>query len=263
MNQSERTHPALDELENSRDKTPTQNTRTESELRALCCRLIEIQDNERRAIAQELHGEIAQYMAMLKLVLDKATRDPSSQKTISSLCEAQILVRDLMRRVVDLSLDLQPSMLDDLGLLPALLWYFEHYGKKTGVQVNFEHTELDRNFTQEINTAAYRIVQEALTNVARHARVNEVIVHIWANQGTLYIRIEDKGTGFNVSALAPSASAGLIGMRERALMLSGKLKIQSTPGTGTLITVEIPLASDKKDSDIKKRVTCVNFEKKF
>ena len=163
-------------------------------------------------------------------------------------------------RVADLSFDLRPHMLDDMGLLPALLWYFERYTVQTRIQVNFKHSGLNgRLLAPKISTVVYRVVQEALTNIARHAATDEAEVSVRATQTALRIRVEDRGKGFH-----PSASTGLLEMRERALMLGGKLKIRSTPGTGTLITVEIPLASDKKDSAIKKkRVTCVNLEKKY
>jgi signal transduction histidine kinase len=147
--------------------------------------------------------------------------------------------------VRDLSLDLRPGMLDDLGLLPTLLWHFDRYTAKTQVQVNFRHSGLQKRIPQEVSTAAYRIVQEALTNVVRHAKVNEVAVAVWVDQDTLWIRIEDKGIGFDQGALPPGSSIGLYGMRERARSLSGELIIESKQGIGTIIIARLPLPGNR------------------
>jgi signal transduction histidine kinase len=146
-------------------------------------------------------------------------------------------------RVDNLSLDLRPAILDDLGLLPALLWHFERYTAQTNVCVTFRHSGLEgRRFASEVETAAYRIVQEALTNVARHADVSEVMVRAWADQDVLAVQIEDQGAGFDLEAtLAAGETTGLAGMRDRAVLLGGKLTVESAPGTGTRVTAEFPL----------------------
>jgi PAS domain S-box-containing protein len=215
----------------------------EEELRALSQRLVRIQEEEHRTIARELHDQIGQSLTVLKLLLDKAGRLPP-ENVVSNLGEAQALVNELMGQVRDLSFDLRPGMLDDLGLLPTLLWHFDRLTATTQVQVNFRHSGLQRPFSQEVRTAAYRIVQEALTNVVRHAKVNEVAVAAWVDQDTLWIRIEDRGTGFDQSALPAGASGGLYGMRERARSLSGELIIESRQGSGTIITARLPLSGE-------------------
>jgi signal transduction histidine kinase len=177
---------------------------------------------------------------VLRLLLDKAVRLPP-ENVASNLGEAQALVNELMGQVRDLSLDLRPGMLDDLGLLPTLLWHFDRFTAKTQVQVNFKHSGLQKRFTQEVRTAAYRIVQEALTNVVRHAKVNEVTVTAWVDRDTLWIRIQDRGIGFDPGVLPVGISGGLYGMRERARSLSGELTIESRLGTGTTITAQLPL----------------------
>src|SRR5262249_8395019 len=142
---------------------------------------------------------------------------------------------ELMGRVRELSLNLRPAMLDDLGLLPALLWHFDRYTAQTGIAVAFKHSGLEgRRFASELETAAYRITQEALTNVARHARVREATVRLWAAQDSLCVQIEDQGTGFDPKAvLGTGHSSGLSGMRERASLLGGRLIIDSLLGGGT------------------------------
>ncbi len=178
-----------------------------------------------------------------------STRLPADEVT-ASLGEAQALVNELMALVRDLSLDLRPAMLDDLGLLPTLLWHFERYTAQTSVCVTFKHSGLEGRFAPEVETAAYRIVQEALTNVARHAGVSEVTVRLWADQDTLGVQIEDQGTGFDPeAALAASATTGLAGMRERAVLLGGQLTVESAPGAGTHVTAELPLGHPVEEGE--------------
>ena len=134
-------------------------------------------------------------------------------------------------------------MLDDLGLLPALTWYFKRFSTQTAVRVEFAHKNLDRRFAPEVETAAYRIVQEAVTNVARHAEVSQVSVQVDVNEDVLHLRIRDKGQGFEVeSTLIETASCGLAGMSERAYLLGGVFKVSSGKGEGCEITAKIPLA---------------------
>jgi signal transduction histidine kinase len=132
--------------------------------------------------------------------------------------------------------------LDDLGLLSALTWYFDRYTTQFKIEANFQHSGLEgRRFEPEIETAAYRIVQEALTNVARHARVDHVEVRISADEESLSIRITDTGVGFEPDSLSVRATGGLSGMRERAILLGGRLQVESSPGRGTSLTAELPL----------------------
>ena len=156
--------------------------------------------------------------------------------------EAQTIVEELVARVEELSLDLRPAALDDMGLLPTLLDHFERYTARTGVRVVCKHSGLQRRFPPQIEIAAYRIVQEALTNVARHARVAEAIVRLWANADSLSVQIEDSGAGFDPTAPLPGGfTTGLSGMRERARLLGGDLTLESAPGQGTHLTAEFPL----------------------
>ena len=205
-------------------------------------RLVAIQEEERRNLARELHDEIGQILTGLKLILDMSLRLPPEEGQ-ANVQEAQKLVGELMSKVRQISLDLRPGMLDDLGLLPALLWYLDRYTSQTKVQVNFTHSGLEgQRFPPESETAAYRIVQEALTNVARHAQVKEVKVQLWADSDILCVEIEDHGKGFNPqAALEANESSGVAGMGERARLLGGGLTIESEIGTGTLITAHLPL----------------------
>ncbi len=216
--------------------------RAEEELRRLSHRLVEVQEIERRNIARELHDEVGQVLTGLKLVIEMATRLPVEQ--VNDQCQkAQLLVNELMGRVRDLSLDLRPAMLDDLGLLHALLWHLERYSSQTGVRVTLAHTGVEnQRLKSEIETAAYRIVQEALTNVARHAGVDEVKVNVSADAENLFVQVTDQGRGFDPQgALSAGESSGLAGMRERAQLLGGKLIINSAAGEGTSVNALLPL----------------------
>ncbi len=211
-------------------------------LQRLSRQLVEVQEAERRQIARELHDEIGQSLTGLKLVLDMG-RSTASALERERLGEAQTLVKELLARVREMSLDLRPAMLDDLGLLPALLWHFDRFAAQTGIRVAFRHSGVEgRRFSSEVESAAYRVVQEALTNVARHAAVREATVRLWADDMMLGAWVEDQGKGFDLEpTLAAHGSTGLLGMRERAGLLGGHLTMESTPGAGSRVTVEFPL----------------------
>ncbi len=213
--------------------------------RVLSQRLVEIQEEERRNIARELHDEIGQYLTGLKLILEMSLRLPPEEAK-SNVQDAQNLVLELMSKVRQISLDLRPGMLDDLGLLPALLWYFQRYSMQTKIKVNFTHHHLEgRRFPSPLETAAYRIVQEALTNVARHARVKEVSVNGWSDPDILSVEIHDQGQGFDPqAALDANNSNGVAGMGERARLLGGGLTIESDSETGTRIIATLPLGQE-------------------
>ena len=208
-------------------------------LAVLSRRLMEVQESERRHLARELHDEIGQYLTGISLVLHGLEgRHPESPGT--TLVEVQKVVGELITRVRDLSLDLRPAMLDDLGLLPSLLWLFKHMSPH--IEVDFQHKDVHRRFPPNVEIAAYRIVQEALTNVVRHAGVGQARVLVAADDHHLNIGITDHGTGFDTDArLAAGTTAGLSGMRERAEFMGGRLTVESRPGAGTRVHAEFDL----------------------
>ncbi len=210
-------------------------------LRQLSRRLVEAQEVERRALAREIHDEIGQALTGLRLLLE---RKALATGQVEQPDDALELVRALQSQVHDLSLDLRPSMLDDQGLLPALIWNIERFQRRTEIRVSFKHMGLEaQRFLPEVETVAYRVVQEALTNVARHAHVREAVVRVWVSENTLWTQIEDAGVGFDpVTALASHATIGLAGMQERVAMVGGSLSIVSAPGSGSTLLAEFPLA---------------------
>jgi PAS domain S-box-containing protein len=219
----------------------TDRKAAEIALQALSMRLMEVQETERRYLARELHDEIGQLLTGLRILL-RLNGDSPSDALRTRFEQARTIVDDLLGRVRELSFDLRPAELDQLGLLPALLALFERYTAQTSVSVNFKHQEVERRFASQLETGAYRIVQEALTNAARHASVTEVTVRVWTGGNILNVRIEDRGRGFDpeVALKAPSSS-GLIGMQERSMLLGGRMTIESSLGSGTTITAELPV----------------------
>ena len=139
-------------------------------------------------------------------------------------------------------------MLDDLGLLPTLPWLFKRFSTHSNIQVTFEHMHVDnKRFSHEVETAVYRITQEALTNVARHANVNWATVRLWSTDKILAVQIEDHGDGFDsYSTLKEETTNGLSGMRERVLLLGGHFTLESNPGSGTRLMAELPIDTEGK-----------------
>ena len=214
-------------------------------MKSLSLQLVEVQEAERRYVARELHDEIGQELTGLKIALEMSALKKGGENP-HGLMEAQSVVNKLTEIVHELSLKLRPAMLDDLGLLPTLLWHFERFTNQTNIHVSFLQKDIDDSrFPLEVETAVYRIVQEALTNVARHARVDEVIVRLWSDEKALGVQIEDQGVGFDAEAAVNACRTnGLGGMRERALLLGGKFTVESQPGIGTRLTVELPIKAE-------------------
>ena len=222
----------------------TERIHIEEELRLLSFRLVQIQEEERQNISRELHDQVGQVLTVLKLTLDRAMPmcPPEVRKQIG---EGANNITEIINLVRNISLNLRPAMLDDLGLLPTLFWHFDKFTAQTDIKVDFKHSGLERRFPPEITITAYRIIQEALTNMARYSGVNRVSVRAWSTSDRIFIQIADKGKGFNPEAIDARISSGLHGMRERVRLLGGTLSVESTPGTGTILTAELPLPEKK------------------
>lgn len=219
----------------------TERKAAEKALQSLSSRLLEVQETERQHLARELHDEIGQLLTGLRLLL-RINGELSADALKSRSEQARAIVDDLLARVRGLSFDLRPADLDQLGLLPALLALFGRYTAQTGVLVKFKHKGVERRFSSRIETSTYRIVQEALTNVARHAGVAGITVRVWTTEDMLNLQIEDRGSGFDPEVvLKAPRSSGLFGMRERITLLGGRINIESSLGGGTTITAEVPI----------------------
>jgi signal transduction histidine kinase len=202
--------------------------------------VVEAQERERRRVARELHDEIGQTLTGLKLTLEGHDL-LSGEAAALQLERARDLAVELLRRVHDLSLDLRPTVLDDLGLQPALLWLVQRYGDQTGVRVTLQCSGMEGRLRPEVETAAYRIVQEALTNVARHAGVDRAAATCALQRGRLRLEVADEGAGFELEAVPPGESSGLAGMEERARSTGGRIWVHSARGRGTTLVAELPL----------------------
>jgi signal transduction histidine kinase len=215
--------------------------------------VLEVQERERRTIALELHEEIGQALTGVKLLLDVTERSPHLPATDRErVHEARTVVDEALEQVRDLSLDLRPGVLDNLGLLAALRWLFERYTRQTGVQVRFSMDGLEQRLPASIEIGVYRLIQEALINVSRHAQTASVTVQVRATLEDLTLYVVDDGAGFEAEqALMSGRSTGLAGMAERARLLGGTFSLFSMPGEGTTIAAIFPLvpAAELEDDD--------------
>jgi len=224
-------------------------------LRSLSRRLVEVQEAERRRIARELHDEIGQALTAVGINLHAAQRLLDTPTLASHLEESISVVQRTLQQVRNLSLDLRPSVLDDLGLVPALRWYVDRQAQQVGFSVQFTADPLEKRLAPDFEIAGFRIVQEALTNVVRHAQAQRVRVELWQHEDELQLIIRDDGVGFDVQAAleraARGASLGLPGMQERAVLVGGQIEIESAPGRGTEIRARfplpLPLSPDERD----------------
>ena len=219
-------------------------------LQRLSRRLLEVQERERRAIARELHDEIGQILTAAKIDLQVILRSPLSGDLPTRLEDNIAMLDRCLHQVRNLSLDLRPSMLDDLGLVAALRWQLERQAERVGFQACLIAEDLPERFDPDLETTCFRIAQEALTNISRHAQANNVEIELRICQPELLLTIRDDGVGFDVDrALADAThgkSFGILGMQERVALLDGKLEINSEDKRGTIVTVRLPLRLAEK-----------------
>ncbi len=218
------------------------------DLRKLSTQLLNAQEGERRRLSRELHDEIGQALTMMSINLAAIEKELPSELAPAireRLAEATSLVNQTLEQIRELSLDLRPSTLDELGLVPTLRWYVNRYARRLNIEVELEAIDFEERLTPEMETALYRVVQEALTNVARHAQASRVHVRLERKESAVVALINDNGKGFAAEKImgseAPEHGAGLLGIRERVASLGGSFSIQSGPGRGTRLTIEIPL----------------------
>lgn len=211
--------------------------------------ILNAQEEERKRVARELHDETSQVLTSLLISLAILEESITSETARSRITETRQLAHQTLRAIRSLSLDLRPSALDDLGLLPALRWYIKEYQQKFSIDIEFQSSGLKERLPTEMETALYRIVQEALTNAARHGQASQVRVTLIDDGQIIRTTIADNGKGFDSDKLQKVPGAGqergwgLVGMHERANLLGGTLEISSQAGKGTTIRASIPLPS--------------------
>jgi signal transduction histidine kinase/FixJ family two-component response regulator len=233
----------VSKLEGTHARQRREIEETQHDLRKLSQGLVAAQENERRSLSRELHDEVGQMMTALGIELGniEALKDKDPESFQSRIHDAKKLNADAMRALRNLAMGLRPSMLDDLGLEAALEWQGREFSRRTGVPATVQVSGGLENLPDAQRTCIYRIVQEALTNCARHANARKVVVAVSAQNADIAVLIEDDGVGFNTNMLDPER-LGLLGIRERVASLDGSVRISSEPSRGTQIQVHIAAA---------------------
>ena len=215
-------------------------------LQVLSRRLVESQETERRNIARELHDEIGQALTVLQLNLQAMLQSPGADALAPRLHESLRVAEGVLGQVQDISLNLRPSMLDDLGLEPTLVWLVNRQAELAGLKGEVHADALEQRLDPVIETACFRVAQEALTNVVRHAQAKVVTVELRKEAAELHLRVRDDGIGFDVTAsreqAVRGASLGLLSMEERAVLAGGQLEFNSGPARGTEVHAWFPLS---------------------
>ena len=218
-----------------------EQTRHREELRRLSASVVEAREEERRRIARELHDELGQRLTALKMELSSlaSAKGPCGDETrISGMLE---MIDDTVASVRRIAADLRPMMLDDLGLNAAIEWLARDAARRLDMEITVRLGDEDPPVTQGAAIALYRMVQEALTNVARHARATHVNIELRQDGGELVLTVRDNGVGFPSDLQHSDGRYGLLGIRERAYMLGGRLEVDNPPGGGGRLTVRLPL----------------------
>lgn len=209
-------------------------------LRLLSQQVFDVQEKERRNLARELHDEIGQQLTMVKLTLGRIALEGEARRDLD---EAMDVVNALMRQVRALSLDLRPSMLDDLGLVPTLRWYVDRVARLASVRAELEIGDAFPRLRPEIETVFFRVAQEAITNVIRHAGARTLRVGIFTCRDVIELRVEDDGVGFDPVEVQARAlqgrNAGITGMQERAALAGAQLEFEPRPGGGTCLRMHM------------------------
>ncbi|AKJ29492.1 PAS domain-containing sensor histidine kinase [Caldimonas brevitalea] len=214
------------------------------ELRRLSRNLLDVREEERRHISRELHDELGQRLSAIRMEVASLVMAPVEDDDLGRrVAEAVRMIDETVASVRRIAADLRPAMLDDLGLEAAVEWLAQDWSSRTGLQIDVLYAVGETQVSDAAKTAAYRIVQEALTNVSRHARARRVSIALRLEHGRLAVSVEDDGRGMSASALPKPRSYGLIGMRERALQLGGSVSLQSSPGLGTRVQATLPAAA--------------------
>jgi signal transduction histidine kinase len=225
--------------------------RSHERLRALSRRLLEVQEEERGRLARDLHDDIGQALTALKIQLESVPRSEGrgeAENALRSRIEDCIeTTRHTIERVRQLSLSLRPSQLDDLGLAAALRSHLDRQARVAGITAHFDALEAPAEIGADTETACFRVAQEAINNVLRHAQARNLWLHLAMAGGSLSLSVRDDGRGFDVDSVrrraGAGASLGLIGMEERVALLGGSFELRSLPGHGTAMLASFPLGA--------------------
>jgi PAS domain S-box-containing protein len=220
-------------------------------LRALSRRLFEVQEEERRRLARDLHDDVGQALTALKIQLESVARAGGEAAARSRVDECVDTVQHTLERVRQLSLSLRPPQLDDLGLAAAVRSHLDRQARVAGLQAHFETEDAPQELAPDTETACFRVAQEAINNVLRHARARNLWVRLFTAGGRLAISVRDDGKGFDLDSVrersANGSSLGLIGMEERMALAGGSFELRSAPGQGTILLATFPVAAASRE----------------
>src|SRR5688572_817275 len=220
-------------------------------LRALSRRLFEVQEEERRRLARDLHDDVGQALTALKIQLESLARSGGEVAARPRVDECVDTVQHTLERVRHLSISLRPPQLDDLGLAAALRSHLDRQARVSGLQAHFEAGDAPQEIAPDIETACFRVAQEAVNNVVRHARARNLWLRLFTAGGRLAISVRDDGHGFDLDAVrersAGRGSLGLLGMEERMALAGGSFELRSAPGQGTILLATFPLAAATRE----------------
>jgi signal transduction histidine kinase len=222
-----------------------ESVKVQDQLRALTHRLLGVREEEAARIAQELHDGLGQELSVLRLELEHVRRKvhaaggPRASEATALIEEIGDRVDGAVQSVRRISSELRPGVLDRLGLVAGLEWLLHEFGRRSGIRTELAAEDVREPVPAEVSTALFRITQEALTNVVRHAHASQVRARLEERAGRLELTISDDGRGFDPRTAERAPSLGLLGMRERAARLGGEVRVQSAPGSGTLLAVAV------------------------
>jgi len=225
-----------------RKRTEREVRESREQLRQLSASLQAVREEEKARIARELHDELGQALTGLKMDLAQLVTQlaPEQLGAIGQADAMKALIESTVASVRRIATDLRPLMLDDLGLLATIEWLVNDFSKRTGIAVELTLPEAEFDLDPQVSTALFRVLQESLTNVARHAGASRVRIMLSGTESDVKLTVDDNGKGFGAALEGTPKTFGLLGMRERAAMLGGELTVHSKPGAGTSVVMIVP-----------------------
>jgi two-component system sensor histidine kinase UhpB len=237
-----------------RKKAEEEIRQSQNTLRELSAHLQTVREEERTSIAREIHDELGQQLTGLKMDLSSLKKKiPSENKDAHKKTVSMMSLLDVtMKTVRHISSELRPGILDDLGLIDAINWQGIEFEKRTGVRCQFKSKLRNRSFDKEFSTGIFRVFQETLTNVARHAKATKVNTTLESDRKNIILKVQDNGKGFDSDEVKKKKTLGLVGMKERGITLGGKISIESAKGKGTTVILQVPLKLSKSKTNSAK-----------
>ena len=244
-------------LERATERQYQEVTQAKQELEQLSARLLETEEEGRKRLARELHDEIGQALAILQIEITNANLLPDKQLPAlrRHLAHAREVAERTVQTVRNIALLLRPTLLDDLGLKPAVQWLLEDFIRRTGIECSLAADEIDENLSDSVKTCIYRIIQESLHNCEKHAGASKAEISIRQCSGSLTIEVKDNGRGFQTKdSSVRGHGLGLLGMRERAARVGGVLNVDTAPGRGTRVMLAVPVPDVAQAQDLPDRI---------